>query len=282
MEHGFSLARKLGIKRVLVFASLISDRRLVEKRRDAESLIWVTTSASRSLKELRPEDQEVQVPDHLSGGADLVTFALITAALRGVVDPGETVLCLAGAAGSRHLDNLLIVNPQRDFPWFRRSSGKIAIQLSNPQTFIRLMDIALRFGAEGREGKSIGSIFLLCDPSDAEPYSRSLILNPCKGHPKKVRSVFDEGFVETMRELAALDGAFVIDHKGVVERAGVYLDAPATGNVKVGKGLGARHMAAACMSGVIDCTAVVVSESSGTVTVFFAGREALSLKAAAV
>jgi DNA integrity scanning protein DisA with diadenylate cyclase activity len=80
-----------------------------------------------------------------------------------------------------------------------------------------------------------------------------------------------------MREFSALDGGFLVDRKGTVEAAGVYLDAPVTKSVKVPKGLGSRHLAAAAATAKTDSLAIVISESSGSVTVFFEGARVLSL-----
>jgi DNA integrity scanning protein DisA with diadenylate cyclase activity len=173
---------------------------------------------------------------------------------------------------------LLIANPKRDFPWFAEHKIDLASKLFSSREFARLLEIAMRFAVEGREGKSIGSIFVLGDPEELRAYLRPLILNPCEGHPRKVRQIHDIEFFETLRELASLDGAFIVDRRGVVESAGVYLDAPVTKKISVGKGLGARHTAAAAMSAKCAAIAIVVSESSGTVSVYNDGAATLQIQ----
>jgi DNA integrity scanning protein DisA with diadenylate cyclase activity len=66
---------------------------------------------------------------------------------------------------------------------------------------------------------------------------------------------------ETVKELAQLDGAFVISSSGVVISAARYLDAPSEGIV-LPLGLGARHLAAAAISKHTKAVSVVVSLSS--------------------
>ena len=63
----------------------------------------------------------------------------------------------------------------------------------------------------------------------------------------------------------------------VVEAAAVYLDAPVTKAVHVPSGLGSRHVAAAAATAQTNSIAIVISESSGTVTVFSKGSKVLSL-----
>lgn len=274
---GFELARRLEIKRVLVFAELLSDRRLVEKHRDTESILWVTYDKDAFVADLSEEDACVEIPSNPVGRMDQIDLAVIIAVMEGSIEVDESMVCLIGVAGSKRLDNMLIVNPKRDFDWFSKRSISKGDTLPISQEFARLIEIALKFASEGREGKPIGTVFVLGDLEELEPISRPLILNPCKGHAKKHRSIHDADFIETMRELSALDGGFIIDRKGIVEAAGVYLDAPVTSNVKVPKGLGSRHMAAAATTALTQSLAIVISESSGTVTVFWEGARVLSL-----
>lgn len=90
-----------------------------------------------------------------------------------------------------------------------------------------------------------------------------------------------DDFFETIREFAALDGAFIVNETGVVEAAGVYLEVPRK-RIRLPQGLGARHSAAAGITAATTAVAVVVSESSGTVTTFRGGRPVLTLEKPAI
>jgi len=91
--------------------------------------------------------------------------------------------------------------------------------------------------------------------------SRSLILNPLEGHAESVRCIKDPNLRGTIKELAQLDGAFVVSATGVVVAACRYLDAAAS-PVDVPLGLGSRHIAAAHISSATRAIGIVVSESS--------------------
>jgi diadenylate cyclase len=276
IDYGFNLARNLKIRTVLVIGELITDRKMVDRHRVNESIIWVSRDAEKAQKDLKEGDHVVVIPHSPAERMDQISLALILSVMHGYVKEDDSIVCLLGVSGSKRLDNLLIANPQRDFDWFKGGSRKKS-RLPISQEFIRLIEVALRFASEGREGTSIGTVFLLGDIAELNAVARPLILNPCHGHPKKSRSIFDPEFVETMREFSALDGGFLIDRKGVVEAAGVYLDAPVTRKVKVQRGLGSRHLAAAAATAQSSSVAIVISESSGTVTVFSKGSKVLSL-----
>ena len=93
--------------------------------------------------------------------------------------------------------------------------------------------------------------------------SRPLILDPLVGHAPQAKSIRDPNLRGTIKELAQLDGAFVVS-------ACRYLDATAS-DVVPPFGLGSRHVAGGSISQATDAVAVVVSESS-MVRVFDDGR----------
>jgi DNA integrity scanning protein DisA with diadenylate cyclase activity len=279
VASAFELGRNLGIPNMLVLADLLTDRRAVERARQDETVIWLTRGgAEADYPQTRGHDPTIILPPAGLGRLDQVTLGLTLAVLERHVAVDASVVCLTGVAGSKRLDMLVIMNPSRDFPWFRdRKIAEIDSGLLSRE-FVRLLDIAIRLSTEGREGKPIGTIFVLGNREEVEPYTRQLILNPCKGHSRAARNIHNPEFLETLRELAALDGAFIIDHRGVVAGAGVYLDARVTKKVRVRRGLGSRHVAAAALTAGTDALALVISESSGGITVFAKGAALLELE----
>ena len=72
----------------------------------------------------------------------------------------------------------------------------------------------------GREGKSIGAMFVLGDHEKVLKRSKQLVLNPLLGYGEEDRSVLNPFMDETIKELALIDGAFIVRGNGVVESAG--------------------------------------------------------------
>jgi len=68
-----------------------------------------------------------------------------------------------------------------------------------PRHLARVLEIALRLAREGREGTSVGAIFVLGDPVTLSPHLRQLVLNPLKGHPQSARSIHDPAFFDPAR-----------------------------------------------------------------------------------
>src|SRR5690348_10357413 len=131
----------------------------------------------------------------------------------------------------------------------------------DPEILESLIELAVEIAREGREGRRIGTLFTLGDEQTVLAKSRLLILDPLAGHPQSTRHVSDHNLRGTIKELAQLDGAFVVSHDGFVLSACRYLDAVAS-EVELPLGLGSRHIAAANMSVVTNAVGVVVSESA--------------------
>ena len=133
-----------------------------------------------------------------------------------------------------------------------------------------VVSLAVELAREGREGQRVGTIFVVGDEQEVLARSRSMILDPIKGHDRSLRNIHDTNLRETLKELSLLDGAFVISSDGYVLAACRYLDAPISG-LDLSLGLGSRHFAAAAITKATTATAIVVSESA-VVRIFIGGE----------
>lgn len=131
----------------------------------------------------------------------------------------------------------------------------------NLDTLAKVILLALEIAREGREGRKIGTMFIVADSDRVMKSSRCLILDPFAGHPADSRHIDDHNLRETVKELAQLDGAFVVSDDGVFLSACRYINA-SSNEVKIPLGLGSRHMAAASITHETNAVAIVVSESS--------------------
>lgn len=131
----------------------------------------------------------------------------------------------------------------------------------NLETLKQVIMLAVEIAREGREGRRLGTLFVISDSDEVIKHSRNLILDPLYGHPHHLKRIEDPEMRETLKELAMLDGAFIVSDKGVVLSACRYIDVSSEG-IKLPLGLGSRHMAAASITKHTKAVAVVVSESS--------------------
>lgn len=131
----------------------------------------------------------------------------------------------------------------------------------NTEVLEQVVALAVEIAREGREGRKIGTLFVVGDTETVMSKSRPMILDPLLGHPESDKHIADPNVRETLKELAQLDGAFVVSDTGVVISAARYIDSLSDALV-LPLGLGSRHMAGASVSSRTQAVAVVVSESS--------------------
>ena len=145
------------------------------------------------------------------------------------------------------------------------------------ETLKVVVDMAVEIGREGREGKPVGTLFVVGDARKVIQSSHSTGFDPVRGYNRGERKLNDARVREGLKEIAQLDGAFVVSADGTIEAAARYIDASAE-SVSVAKGLGARHWAAAAITRRTKSVAVAVSETSGTVRIFQNGEVILRIE----
>jgi DNA integrity scanning protein DisA with diadenylate cyclase activity len=133
-----------------------------------------------------------------------------------------------------------------------------------------VIQLAFQIAREGREGTHVGALLVVGDTDAVLRNSRPRIINPFQGHPEREREMWSESSWHTIKQYAQLDGATLIDEKGIARSAGRYLSY--TWEVYLQGGLGGRHIAAASITKMTNAIAVVVSSSS-VIRVFKDGME---------
>jgi diadenylate cyclase len=139
------------------------------------------------------------------------------------------------------------------------------------EVFETVFNICLEIAKEGREGKKVGTAFIIGDTENVLSKSRQLILNPFAGHRIEDRMITNHDIRENIKELAQLDGAFVIRGDGLIEAAARYITID-TSAVGIAKGLGTRHSSVAGITLVTKAIGIVVSQSGGKISIFRDGQ----------
>lgn len=248
-------------------SSELAGCRLLVAAHDGEFLSGITQAG---LAAVRLDDAEVPTPERLR-------LALLEAVADDQLKADARVVALYSAFQPDTIDSLSVIDLGEHLERLTASDLRRLETQVPLETLKLVVDLALEIGREGREGKPIGTIFVVGDTRKVLHLSHPLIFDPFRGYSRKERNIRDRRVRESLKEIAQMDGAIVISSDGVVEAAGRYLDAPATG-ITLSKGLGSRHWAAAAASKVSRAIAVVVSESTGTVRIFQDGEVMLRIE----
>lgn len=234
-------------KTILVTRNMVD---LDENDKDAPEVIQVRSYSTRRLAQLRS--------------------AMFVALTRGMISFSDRVCCVGGIAGSNQFDTVVIVDVEREFQTLLTGHADLMPDDVKPEVLERVIAIATELAVEGREGKPVGCLFVLGDASKVEKLIKPLVLNPFYGYKEEDRNILSPFMDETVKEFSSIDGAFIIRGDGVVSSAGSLIQAADVDHI-LPSGLGSRHAAAAAISVATECISIVVSSSTGQVTLFRRG-----------
>ena len=270
-------------------ASLLQAARQIAKAMEVQAVVLLAevpydfAAIRRSLRKMRlvvaTDKPDVQ---HAAGedGVDLVPLlqepqtrqlqlsqALVEAIADELLQSGDKVVALYAGFERHILDSLSVVHLAEHLTRLTaRDLQRLETQV--PLETLRLVvDLAVEIGREGREGKPVGTLFVVGNHRKVLAMSHEAVHDNFRGYNRNERLIRSPRVQESVKEISQLDGAFVISSDGVVQAAGRILDAPAQG-LTLSKGLGARHWAAAAISKATEAVAITVSESTGTVRIF--------------
>ena len=146
----------------------------------------------------------------------------------------------------------------------------------SPEVVRAVLNICFDIATKGREGKKMGTALIVGDVDEVMQRSHPLIINPYLGQTPEDSNILEEHNWESVKELAQLDGVFVISEEGKIHAAGRYLDVDAR-DINIDKGLGGRHVSAAAITRDTVAVAFIVSESGGVVRIYIDGKELICI-----
>jgi diadenylate cyclase len=267
---------RLGAVGVLIIPEEAMDWEAVrDSTRDVHVL--VATASHRHQEAVRKAGLiAVEVEGTEAPITERITLALIEAVATDQLKAGARVVVLHSGFEAGTLDSLTVVR-LGDHLERLTSRDLRALETSVPfETLKAVVDVAIEIGREGREGKAVGTLIVVGDVRNVLERTRVLGFDPFKGYRRKERNLRDPRVREAIKEIAQMDGAFIVARDATVEAACRIIDAPNTGLV-LPKGLGTRHWAAAAITNVTRSLAVVVSQSTGTVRLFQGGEVILRI-----
>lgn len=262
---------------VLLLANHVFDFKAIGKLLRGCRLIVAADKVE--VQEAAKEDEVILVPimhepktSHLQ-----VTQVLLEAIADELIQTGDTVVCVYSLYERDGCDTVSLMRladqlarlTSRDL---QRLETKVPLE-----TLRIVVDLACEIGREGREGKSVGTLFVVGNHRKVMQLSTEQVHDPFRGYPRTERLIRNPRVRESIKEIAQMDGAFVISADGVVQASGRHLRASAD-NLTLSKGLGSRHWAAAEISKATGAIAIAVSESTGTVRVFQDGMVVLRIE----
>lgn len=264
-------------KAVVLLAEEAYDFKAVKKILRGKQLIVAAEDAEIQAAVKEDEVDLIAVEHEPQTRSTQVSQVLLEAIADELLQSGDVVLAVYSSYEKDTCDTVSVIHLAEQLAKLTsRDLQRLETQV--PLETLRLVvDLACEIGREGREGKSVGTLFVVGQHRKVMNLSQEQVHDPFRGYPKSERLLRSPRVRESMKELSQIDGAFIVSADGVVQAAGRHLRASAE-DLILSKGLGSRHWAAAEISKATEAIAIAVSESTGTVRVFQNGKVVLRIE----
>ena len=277
VEAGVKLAKSSDAEAILILLESSTDWAQLKKKTSAFTLVIATNDEAIHESAVEAEIQAIRLEMPEATVQNQLTQAVLAGVAAEMIKPGSTVVSIYSGFDTEQIDTVSVLKlterlgrlTARDL---RKLETKVPLD-----TLKRVVDLAVEVGRDGREGKSIGTMFVVGDHRKVLEESRPGCFDMVKGYPRKERNLFDAKVREGIKELAQLDGMFIVSADGTIEGCARIIDTSPV-EITMTKGLGSRHFAGAAISKNTKAIAVVVSQSNGTVRIFQNGEVVLRIE----
>jgi DNA integrity scanning protein DisA with diadenylate cyclase activity len=270
LEEAEKIARGSGCRVLMIFGDTFTGRFETPKWPASLKTILVTRNLAEADELPGRYIDTIQVRSFSTGRLAQLRSAVLVGLTREIITFSDRVCCVGGLAGSNQFDTVVVVDVEKEFQTLLTGHADLLPEDVKAEVLERVIGVATELAVEGREGRPVGCLFVVGDSAKVERMTKPLVLNPFYGYKEEDRNILNPFMDETIKEFSSIDGAFIIRGDGVVEAAGALIQATDSDHALPG-GLGSRHAAAAAVSVAADCIALVVSSSTGQVTLFRRG-----------
>lgn len=270
VKAAVDVAKAASARVLFVYVSAVDDLAALQAAvKPPTRLILVCRDAQEELRAKDASAEVLTVPAFNLTRMGQIKMATLMAFSQQLLKAGDVFVFLAGVIG-HGIDTLVTMRVGEEYELVQSVGQPSLTERIKPAVFQKVLTLALELAQEGREGKPVGALFVVGDYREVQKYCVEGRINPFKGYTEKERNILDDSMRETVKEMAKLDGAFVIKGNGVIVSGGTTLR-PALAGEELPQGLGARHSAAAAITASTKSISISLSESTGTVRVWRLG-----------
>ena len=256
--------------------------KICEQLGDCTALVATQDSTLRERVRQHPRLVVLDIDPGPTPIQERMSLALLEAVRSEKLGHGADVVVLynginIGADSPEQMDSLSVIHLGEHLERLRPGELRKLDTHVPLETLRAVVDLATEIGREGREGKPVGTLFVVGDTRRVLTLARPMNFNPFRGYSRCERDVRDPAVREQIKDIAQMEGAIVIRRDAVAVAACMHLCADHE-EITLSMGLGTRHAAAAAISKATRAVAVVVSQSSGSVRIFQNGEVMLTIE----
>jgi DNA integrity scanning protein DisA with diadenylate cyclase activity len=276
LDHACRIADEVKAKALMLYAEAAAELPKVKDDKPCFNLVLVTKGNEELPSDIKDLGIIINVPDVNLSRVGQIKIAITKGIATGLFKKGDKLVCISGLPRLGYVDSIFMIDVGKEFEVLTSQNITDITQGVHPEVFSAALNIVLELAAQGREGRKVGTIFILGDHERVLQLSRQMVINPFMGYSEEERNILNPDLTETIKEFSAIDGAFIIKDNGAIVTAGRHLNA-AIESKDFPQGLGSRHIAAAGITDVTNAIAIVLSESTGNVSVFKNGKLFVSI-----
>jgi len=264
VQSGISLFDETSADAVLVEVDSIKEMEKLQEFISSKDINLYGVSSNEKIK--KKFDKIIFVPGILKKITTRLEFAISAAIMQDLLKNEDKIVYI-GKLDSDYY-NFIITRKTNQIN--AKGIYELFFSLKNVKTDIiySVLSVAVQLGRKGKEGKPIGTTFIIGDCGNVMQKSSQITYNPFE---RSYVNINDVGVKNMIKEFSRLDGAFIISGEGKLLAASRYLEA-GTDGISLPKGLGARHLSAAWMTKVTDAIAIVLAESDNMIRIFKKGE----------
>jgi diadenylate cyclase len=225
LEHACRIAGEIGAKAVLMYAAVADDLPVIDDPGLCMNIILVTKGDEEIPSKFKDCGVLIQVPNVNLTRVGQIKIAITKGIALGLFTQGDKLVCVSGVPRFGYVDSIFVIDVGKEFEILVSGNFSDLAHGVYPEVFGAVMNLAIELAAQGREGRKVGTIFVLGDHEKVMQLSRQMIINPFMGYTDEQRNILNPELKETIKEFSAIDGAFIVKDNGTIVTAGRHLSA---------------------------------------------------------
>jgi hypothetical protein len=222
IESACTIANDIRARALFIYADVIKDYPIPSGMLEYTDVILVTHQGS-TVEPSAEIKTILRLPPIPLTRMGQIKLAVVMSLSEGYITAGDKIVCLTGIPAFGSLDCIVVLDIGREDELLTSAHVTEIAQHIPSEVFEATLNLAVD-GSQGR-AELVGTTFVIGDHDKVMQFSRQTIFNPFHGYPEEERNILNPELRETLKEFAALDGAFVLREDGVVLCAGRHLSA---------------------------------------------------------
>jgi diadenylate cyclase len=176
------LARQIKAKHLIAFADAVANDDFVQQADGGADLVVVCSNKTRFTDHGKRIRSVIYTPPFPASRLDQMKIGILLALSRGLLTRADKVVCISGSPKKGVFDTIVVLDIATEYDFFYTSAQNILPVDVKPEVLERVLGVAAEISMEGREGKPLGTIFVIGDTNSVNGYVRQLIINPFRGY----------------------------------------------------------------------------------------------------